>query len=127
MALQKRSEHFQGNALGTADGDVRMKRLEIRVETCTQDGILNTPMQRKEMGMSLSHAYPNHRWPFSRPEEAQTAQGQVKREHPNLAQRLSQAFLRSDLNVAEKAEGQMKLLLRKPAQTADMRIECKKH
>ena len=75
MALQERSEHFQGNAFGTPNGDVRMKGLQIRIETSMQDCILNTPMQRKEMGMSFSHSCPNYRRPFPRPENTDTAQG----------------------------------------------------
>jgi len=105
MALQERSEHFQGNAFGTPNGDVRMKGLQIRIETSMQDCILNTPMQRKEMGMSFSHTRPNHRRPFPRPENTDTAQGQEKRGHPNIAQCPSQTLLRGGLNVAEKAEG----------------------
>src|SRR5262245_39746692 len=61
MTSQKRSEHFQGNTLGTPNRDVRMKRLEIRLQTCMEDCILNTAMQGKKMRMSLSHTCPNDR------------------------------------------------------------------
>src|SRR6516165_5542400 len=76
IPLQKRSEHFQGNTLGTPNGDVRMKGLEIRIETSMQDCILNSPMQRKKMRMPFSHACPNHRRPIRGLEYTDTAQGQ---------------------------------------------------
>src|SRR6516162_8921215 len=103
-----------------------MKRLKIRIETCMEDCILNTSMQRKKMRMSFSHTCPNDRWPFSRSEDAHTTQRQQKWRHPNLGQGPSQAFLRMSLNVAEKAEGQMKLFFRNPPQAAKMGIERKK-
>jgi len=53
-----------------------MKGLEIGIETSMQYGILNTPMQSRKMRMSFSHACPNHRWPFPRLEDADTAQEQ---------------------------------------------------
>jgi hypothetical protein len=123
MASYKRLKRLPGYAFTARQGDMRMKRFEIRFETRMEDGILDTPMQRKKMWMPVSHTRPDDRRPPVRIEETDAAQRQKKRRHPHVTQGLLQPILRRRLYVADEAERQVKLLLGKPAETGQMRVE----
>src|SRR5438132_8167661 len=97
---------------------MRMKRLEIRLQPCMKDCILNMLMKCEEMRMPFSNPHPNHRHPSPGVKDAHAAQRQQERSRPHLTQSLLQAFLRKGTNVAEEAERKRKLLFRKPMQAS---------
>ena len=116
MPAEKRLKRLSGNIFGPPDSDMRMKGFEVRFEAYLENGILNPPVQRKEMRMPFPHSNPNHRYLVARLEDTDAAQRQEKRRNPYFAQCLNQPFLPCRFHFSKKTEGQMKLFLRKPAQ-----------
>ena len=73
--------------------------------------------------MPFPDADPDHRWAAARIEDSDAAQRQKKRWNPHLVQSLSQPVLCGCCYCSEKAQRQMKLFLRNPAQPGQMRVE----
>src|ERR1700675_1991024 len=100
MAAHKWLKCLIGNAVGAPDGDMRVKRFEIRFETRRKERILNSPMEPEEMRVSLADTDPDHRWTVARIESSHTAQGQKKRWYPHLTQNLAQPFVRRHFHLS---------------------------
>lgn len=123
VTAYKRLKCLAGNAFRAADGDMRMKGFEIWLESRIQDRVMNASMQCKEMRMPFPYTRPDDRWAAAGVEDTNSAYLQEKRWHPHLAQSVEQPILPRRSHVAKKAERQVKLFLRKPAQAGQMRIE----
>jgi hypothetical protein len=123
MAAQKRLKGLIGNAIGAPDGDMRMKRLKIRFESRRKDRVLNVSVQCEEMWVALTDTDPNHRRTVARIEHSHSAQRQKKRCYPDSAQNLAQPIASGCFHLSQKTERQMKLVLRKPAQTSQIGVK----
>jgi len=128
MAAHKRLKGLIGNAIGAPDSDMRMKRLKIRFESRRKDRVLNVLVECEEMWVPVTDTDPNHRRTVARIEHSHSAQRKKKRWYPHSAQKLGQPIVGRCFHLSQKTQRQMKLLLRKPAQTNQIGVkpeECR--
>jgi hypothetical protein len=123
MPAQKRLHRLRRKIPRPPYSDMRMKRLEIRLESRVQHRILDALVQSKKVRVPFSHPGPNHGWMAPCIEHTQPAKRQKERRHFHRGKRLAQRALAGSTHLAEKAHGQVQLRRRQPAQSRQLRIE----
>ena len=123
VRAEKRSDGFGGNVTATGEGDVWMKRPQLGLEPRVERGFLHAFVQLKKMRMPGADPNPkNVRAPFTG-KSAEAGNGKEERFPRDGFQILLERLFHIARNVAEKAECQMHLLPREPADTTQMRIQ----
>lgn len=103
--------------------DVRMKRPELHVEAEREQRVVDLFAELMQPRMSGTHAHPQHaRWTFLR-EGADTLNRQHEGFNAHLREPLHQWLMLVRLNVAEEAQGDMKLFDRRPAHVSRRRLQ----
>jgi len=123
MHAEKRSDGFGGNIPAAREGDVRMKRPQLGLESRVDRGFLDAFVQLEKMRMAGPDADPkNGRASFAgkRPEPGDRKKKGFPRDGFQI---FFETLFDIAQNVAEKTERQMHLLWREPTNTAQMRIQ----
>jgi len=98
-----------GDTPGSADGDVRMKPAEVRLQAGVKDGILDVLVKGKQVWMPVTDSGPHHGRVGSA-KGAQASDWQEEGRDLYLTERLTQSLLIPSLDIAEEAQGEMHLL-----------------
>ena len=123
VLAQEGLEGFLRDAFAAGDGDVRVERLQVRLEAGAEDGILDVLMQREEVRVALADAGPDDARTAPRAERAEALERQEERRDAHGREALMELFFRRALDVAEEAEREVHLRLREPAEAVQLRIK----
>ena len=123
VRAKKRPHRFGGNIPAAREGDMRMKRPQLGLESRLYRGFLYSLVQLEKMGMPGPDPDPKNVRASLGGKRPETGKGQEERFPRDGLQIPLERLLDFSRDVAEKAESQMHLLWREPPNAAQLRVQ----